>query len=79
MKPVTTIVVILLIIISIAHMLRLIFQVEIIAGGFHIPVWLSIFGFIIPLVLALLLWRENRKGFSKEIIPLKIIRKKDNQ
>jgi len=79
MKPVTNIVVVLLIIISIAQLLRLIFQVEIIAAGFYIPVWLSIFGFIVPLVLALLLWRENRKGFIKAITPLKIIRKKDNQ
>jgi hypothetical protein len=61
MKPATTIVVLLLVAISIAQLLRLIFQVEIIAAGFHIPVWLSIFGFIIPLVLALLLWRENKK------------------
>ncbi len=61
MKPVTTIVVLLLIAISIAQVLRLIFQVEIIAAGFQIPVWISIFGFIIPLVLALLLWRENRE------------------
>jgi hypothetical protein len=61
MKPVTTIVVIILIVISMAHLLRLVFQVEIIAAGFHIPVWLSIFGFIVPLVLALLLWRENTK------------------
>jgi membrane protein implicated in regulation of membrane protease activity len=61
MKPATTIVTILLLGISAAHLLRLIFQVEIIAAGFHLPVWLSIFGFIIPLVLAILLWRENRK------------------
>jgi len=79
MKPVTTLVFIILIAVSIAHLLRLIFQVEIIAGGFYVPVWLSIFGFIIPLVLALLLWRENRKGFIRAISPLKIIRKKDNQ
>jgi hypothetical protein len=61
MKPATTIVTILLVGISAAHLLRLIFQVEIIAAGFHIPVWLSIFGFIIPLVLALLLWREDKR------------------
>jgi hypothetical protein len=60
-KPVTTIVSVLLIIISFAQLLRLIFQIEIIAGGIHIPVWLSIFGCIIPAVLALLLWRESRK------------------
>jgi hypothetical protein len=61
MKPATIIVTILLVGISAAHLLRLIFQVEIIAAGFHIPVWLSIFGFIVPLVLALLLWRENKR------------------
>ena len=61
MKPVTTIVVLLLLVISIAQLLRLIFQVEIIAAGFRIPFWLSIFGCIIPATLALLLWRENKK------------------
>jgi hypothetical protein len=61
MKPATTIVTILLVSISAAHLLRLIFQVEIIVGGFHMPAWLSLFGFIIPLVLALLLWREDKK------------------
>jgi hypothetical protein len=55
MKPVTTIVTILLMGISVAHLLRLIFQVEMTVGGFHMPFWLSIFGFIIPLVLALML------------------------
>jgi len=70
MKPVTTIVVILLIIISIAHMLRLIFQVEIIAAGFYIPVWLSIFGCIIPAILALMLWRESKKWIEYEIAPV---------
>ncbi|HAJ26387.1 MAG TPA: hypothetical protein DCG53_03940 [Syntrophus sp. (in: bacteria)] len=61
MKPVTTIVVLLLIVISVAQLLRLILQVEIIAAGFYVPVWLSIFGFIVPAILALMLWRENRK------------------
>jgi len=71
MKPITTIVVLLLLVISIAQLLRLIFQVEIIAAGFYIPVWLSIFGFIIPAILALLLWRENKKLAHKEILPMK--------
>jgi hypothetical protein len=61
MKPATAIVTILLVGISAAHLLRIIFQVEIIVGGFYLPVWLSIFGIIIPLVLALLLWRENKR------------------
>ena len=61
MKPVTTIVVILLVAISVAHLLRLMFQVEIVANGMNIPMWVSILGCIGPAVLALLLWRENRK------------------
>jgi len=61
MKPVTTIVVILLVAISIAHLLRLIFQVDIVANGVNIPVWLSILGCIVPAGLALMLWMENRK------------------
>jgi hypothetical protein len=52
MKPMTTIATILLVGISAAHLLRLIFQAEMTIGGFHVPVWLSIFGLIIPLVLA---------------------------
>ncbi len=61
MRPVTTIVVILLLIISFAQLLRLFFQVEVIAAGINVPVWLSVFGFIIPALLAFLLWRENKK------------------
>jgi hypothetical protein len=61
MKPVTTIVVILLSAISIAHLLRLIFQVNVVANGVNIPIWLSILGCIVPAILAFMLWRENRK------------------
>jgi hypothetical protein len=60
-KPGTTIVVILLSAISIAQLLRMIFQVNVVANGVNIPIWLSIFGCIIPAVLAFMLWRENRK------------------
>ena len=80
MKPVITLVTVLLMGISAAHLLRFIFQIEINIGGFTIPVWLSIFGFIIPLVLALILWRENRKEFIKtKLWPLKVTKKKDHQ
>ncbi|MBU4372633.1 MAG: hypothetical protein KKD68_12255 [Proteobacteria bacterium] len=61
MKPLTTIVVLLLGAISLAHLLRLIFQVNVVANGVIIPIWLSIFGCIVPAVLAFMLWRENRK------------------
>ena len=76
MKPLLTIVSIIFMGISMAHLLRLIFQVDIIIGGFIIPIWVSILGFIIPLMLALLLWRENRKEFIKShLSPIKITKK----
>jgi len=76
MKPLLTIVSILLMVVSAAHLVRLIFQLDIIMGGFIIPIWVSIFGFIITLVLAMLLWRENKKEFVKtHLSPLKIIKK----
>jgi hypothetical protein len=71
MKPVTTIVVILLSAISIAQLLRLIFQVNVVANGVTIPIWLSIFGCIVPAVLAFMLWRENRKINYLKNLPLK--------
>ena len=60
MKPATNITVILLMLIAIAHLLRLLFRVEIVANGMVIPMWASIPAFIIPAVLAIMVWRENR-------------------
>ena len=77
MKPVTTVVTILLVGISVAHLVRIIFQVDIVVNGMYVPIWLSIFGCIVPAILALMLWRESRKKFIKAIAPLKIIKKKD--
>lgn len=61
MKPVTIIVVILLIAVAVAHLLRFVFQVDIVVNGVNIPVWLSVLACIIPAGLAWMLWRENRK------------------
>jgi membrane protein implicated in regulation of membrane protease activity len=53
MKPATNITVILLMLIAI-------FRVEIVANGMIIPMWASVLAFIIPAVLAIMVWRENR-------------------
>ena len=60
MKRVTRIVVLLLAAISIQHLLRLIFRWEVIVNGITIKLWLSIIGCIVPAVLAVLLWLENK-------------------
>ena len=61
MKPVTVIVVIFLLLISVVHLLRLIFGFEVTVAGTLIPMWPSVAGCILTAVLAGFLWREARK------------------
>lgn len=60
MKPFTRISAILLGIIALLHLLRLIGRWQIMINGFEIPVWASIIGFIIALILGLGLWKEAK-------------------
>ncbi|MCJ7728527.1 MAG: hypothetical protein MUO27_01395 [Sedimentisphaerales bacterium] len=61
MKPSTTIAVIFLLLVSIAHLLRLIFQVKVTANAIEIPMWMSVPAFIVTAALAIWLWLENKK------------------
>jgi len=61
MKPVTMIASIIFMLVCIAHVVRLILKVDITANGFHIPLWISIFGCIVTGVLSVLLWIEARQ------------------
>jgi len=62
MKPSTIITVIFLLLISIVHLLRLIFQVKVtMAGATEIPMWMSAAACIATAALAIWLWRENKK------------------
>lgn len=45
--------------VSIMHLLRLVFKIEAKIGKFTIPLWFSIFGFIIPLLLSF--WMFNAR------------------
>lgn len=47
-------------IVSLAHLLRLLFNSEIIIGGWVAPMWISWVGMIIPGVLSVLLWYESK-------------------
>jgi hypothetical protein len=58
MKPFTTIAVVVFALVGLAHLLRLFAGWEVVVGGFVIPVWFSLIGFVIAGGLALMLWRE---------------------
>ena len=60
MKPASLITAILLSLIAIAHLLRLILQIEVAIGGSVMPMWPSILACIVTVSLAFGLWRESR-------------------
>ena len=62
MKPATTVASFLLALVAVAHLLRLIFRVEVLVGGATIPMWVSVVATIVPAALAIALWRESRSS-----------------
>jgi len=61
MKPVARIVTIFLALVAVAQFLRLVFQVEVVAGGVRIPLWASAVACVVTGGLAILLWRESTR------------------
>lgn len=47
--------------IAVAHLLRVIFQVEVLIEGESVPMWVSIAGIIIAGALAIGIWREVKE------------------
>ena len=61
MKASAIVAVVFLFLVSLAHLLRLIFQVQIMADTYEIPMWMSLAAFIFAAALAIWLWMDNRK------------------
>jgi hypothetical protein len=61
MKPFTTIAVAVFSLIAVVHLLRLFFHWQVTINGMPVPIWVSIPGFIITGVLAIMLWQEAKK------------------
>ncbi len=61
MKPVARIVTIFLALVAVAQFLRLVLQVEVLAGGVRIPLWASALACVVTSGLAILLWREGHR------------------
>ncbi len=62
MKPVSLVAALVFSLVAIAHLLRLIFQTEVLVEGTVVPLGVSIVGFIIPAALAVGLWREAKSA-----------------
>jgi len=61
MKPVARLTIIFLTLVALAQFLRLVFQVEVVAGGVRIPLWASTVACVVTGGLAILLWRESKR------------------
>ena len=60
MKTGSKLAVLLLTLVAFAHLLRLIYALDITAGAWIIPQWVSVLGVIVPGTVAWLLWKESR-------------------
>lgn len=59
MKTSVKLAMILFILVAFAHGLRLLFSIPVTAGGWSVPQWISLFGLVVPALVAWFLWREN--------------------
>ncbi len=61
MKPAALTATVFLALVALAQFLRLVLQVEVVAGGVRIPLWLSVVACVFTGGLAVLLWREGHR------------------
>lgn len=59
-KPAALLAIVLLSIVALAHLLRYVFRIEVVAAGNVIPQWVSVLGFIVAATIAVALWRETK-------------------
>lgn len=60
MKPAASVAVVFFVLISILHLLRLVFAVTVTVGGAAVPAWASVLACVAAGALASWLWRSHR-------------------
>jgi len=60
MKLFTCIGAIFFILIGIIHLLRIMYGVEVMAGTYVVPMWMSYFGFIVPILIGVMIFKEMK-------------------
>lgn len=61
MKPFTVFAAIVFFIIAVAHLVRVILQVPVVAGSITIPIWPSMVAFFLFIILGIMLLREGKQ------------------
>ena len=61
MKPAARLTIVLLLLVAAAHLARLLLGLEVNVGGTPIPLWASGIAVVVPIGLAVGLWREGRQ------------------
>ena len=64
MKPVTVAATILLAVVSLAHLMRILFGVQVTVADAYVPMWVSGMAFVVAGFLAVMLWRGARRNGS---------------
>ena len=59
-KPFTMLAALIFAVVALIHLFRLWSKFNVVFGTHSIPVWVSIIGFVVPGVLAIMLYREAR-------------------
>ena len=68
MKPFTAISVFLLALIAVGHLLRVLAGWELVIGATIMPMWLSVPVFLVFGGVAIMLWREAKRGMVQDIL-----------
>jgi len=61
MKLSVALAIVLLSVVSLAHLLRVLFRIPVVVGGYAVPQWMSVLGCACALFAAGFLWYDNRK------------------
>ena len=60
MKLFTTIGAVFFLIIGVLHLLRIVYGVQVMAGNYTVPMWMSYFGFIVPILIGMMIFKEMK-------------------
>ena len=62
MKPASTAAIVVFSLVAVAHLLRLVFQAEVVVGGAIVPMSVSVVGLVVTGALGVALWREAQSS-----------------